>query len=235
MKTLSGVVDVLFYCSDGFTHVYICQNSSFPQTGAWSYPPLSSFLVTPFFEAGMIKVAQHLQHCLAWSPSTWQVPNDFCWVSQWMNGDINEQEGHQLSGEEAFLGSNFTISSHSHHFFLTKPFLRSVLARFYFCHCSFRHFPYQTGTSAPRITVVSEALLLQPRSVDAHYCPCIYPTDRVTVTLQPSEILINCCQGTPPQPLRCHCKVPLFLLRSKREGRHFTREFSSSVSMVNTD
>lgn len=25
--------------------------------GAWSYPPLSSFLVTPFFEAGMIKVA----------------------------------------------------------------------------------------------------------------------------------------------------------------------------------
>lgn len=152
-----------------------------------------------------------------------------------MNEDINEQEGHQLSGEEAFLGSNVTISSHSHHFFLTKPFLRSVSARFYFCHCSFRHFPYQVGTSAPRITGLSEALLLQPQSADAHHCPCVYPTDRVTVTLQPSEILINYCQGTPPQPLRCHCKALLFLLRSKREGSRFNLEFSSWVSMVNTD
>lgn len=47
-----------------------------------------------------------------------------------MNEDMNEQEAIQLSGQEAFLRSDFTISSHSHQFSVTMLLQRIISASF---------------------------------------------------------------------------------------------------------
>ena len=50
----------------------------------------------------------------AWQATVHRVTE---WTWTWMNENMNEQKRIQLSREEAFLGSDFTISCHSHHFF----------------------------------------------------------------------------------------------------------------------
>lgn len=81
-----------------------------------------------------------------------------------MNEDMNEQEGIRPSGEEAFLGSNFTISSQSHHCSVSVLFQRRAVSeksssQLYFRHCSLRHMLYEVATGMPQIARTQEALL----------------------------------------------------------------------------
>lgn len=121
------------------------------------YLIISSFFLShpAFFESGMIKLSEDIPSS---APTAVSGVGSLAhgrgpmtlWMSQGMKEDINEQ-GHQLSGEEAFLGSTFTISSHSHRFFLATLFQRRAAAGLFV--------PYQGGTSMPRVSRTSEAPL----------------------------------------------------------------------------
>lgn len=94
----------------------------------------SSFLISPFFEAGTVRLGEDMPTCPSVPAAEPGVDSRARGDAQWLLSEWGHERrgGAWPSREEAFLGSNFIISRHSHHFFSTHPFQSRVATGFIF-------------------------------------------------------------------------------------------------------